>query len=126
MPTMTERAERELRLAGLFNSDSDYGGMVGPAVMELFKTFAAQGHSGFSAGIVAGLFKTLVDGDTLMPITDAPADWVDVGEYGSKDAPPLWQNKRNFALMSNDGGKSYWHVDDRDDVMFSDPEARSL
>ena len=35
MTNLTDFAERELRLAGLFSKDSDYEGMLGDAVLAL-------------------------------------------------------------------------------------------
>jgi len=37
MSNLVEHAKRELTLAGLFNKDSDYGGMMGDSVMELME-----------------------------------------------------------------------------------------
>jgi len=53
---LMEHAKKELELAGLFAKDSDYGGMLGDAVLELIEKFAEQGHSGASAGMVSDLF----------------------------------------------------------------------
>lgn len=49
---LCQHAKRELQLAGLFDQDSDYEGMLGTAVYEIIKVFAQQGHSGASAEIV--------------------------------------------------------------------------
>ena len=46
---LIQHAQLELKLAGLFNKDSDYGGEIGKAVLELVNVFEKQGHSGFSA-----------------------------------------------------------------------------
>ena len=40
---LIDHAKDELQRAGLFNEDSDYGGMIGNAVMELCQTFSNQG-----------------------------------------------------------------------------------
>ena len=40
----TSHAKFELELAGFFDEDSDYGGAIGEAVMELMEVFAKQGH----------------------------------------------------------------------------------
>ena len=39
-----DHAKLELQMAGFFDKDSDYGGMIGEAVMELMEVFANQGH----------------------------------------------------------------------------------
>lgn len=53
---LVDDAKRNLVAAGLFDADSDYDGMLGSAVLELVKKFAAQGHSGASAHLTLELF----------------------------------------------------------------------
>ena len=48
--TLVTYARDELQRAGLFDEDSDYGGMLGEGALELVKLFSTQGHSGMSAG----------------------------------------------------------------------------
>ena len=112
--TLTSHAEEELTRAGLFDTDSDYNGMLGHAVMELMKVFANQGHSGFSAQCTRELFNQLADYKVLSPITDNPSEWMDVAEYFDVNHPAIWQNRRDPSLFSNDGGKTYYSVDDSD------------
>lgn len=109
---LVDHAEMELRKAGLFDKDSDYEGMLGDAVLELMKVFAAQGHSGFSSQCARELFNQLADYKALSPITDDPNEWMDVADYFSPENPAVWQNRRDPSLFSNDGGKTYYSVDD--------------
>lgn len=44
---------------GISDSDSDYNGMLGQAVMELAEVMSTQGHSGTSASMVSELFYQL-------------------------------------------------------------------
>jgi hypothetical protein len=93
-------AEKELRLIGMFGEDSDYGGLVGNAVMELMETFSNQGHSGYSAGIVSSLFSKLAKYEPLSPLTGEDDEWDDVsslGDIGEK----LYQNNRNSAVFKD-------------------------
>ena len=106
-----EHALYELDRAGLTDEDADYGGMVATAVLELIKTFSNQGHSGFSASMVRELFNKLTNFETLTEITSNPEEWGDVTEIS--DGKILFQNKRNPAIFSEDGGKTWWHVDDK-------------
>lgn len=106
-----EHAKRELELAGLFDKDSDYGGMIGKAVMELCKCFSGQGHSGFSANWVLELFNRLGKYKTLTPITDDPNEWTEISE--GIDGKPVWQNKRNPSIFSENKGKTWHSVDDK-------------
>lgn len=65
MSNLTDHAKTELTKAGLFDKDSDYDGMLGEAVLELITTFAAQGHSGYSAQMTRELFYKLSDFQNL-------------------------------------------------------------
>jgi len=107
-----EHAKRELELAGLFDKDSDYDGMVGKAVMELCKCFSGQGHSGFSANLVLDIFNKLGKYRTLSPITDDPNEWMEISkEMSGKES--LWQNKRDPSIFSENKGKTWYCVDDK-------------
>jgi hypothetical protein len=89
--------------------DVSYNTMVADAVMELMKTFSKQGHSGFSAGMVREIFDKLASFKTLSPITSDPEEWTNVATDGQKD---LWQSKRDPAMFSHDGGKTWKSVDE--------------
>jgi len=58
--TVTETAKATIQKAGLNDKDSDYEGMIGEALGELLDVFQKQGHSGFSAIMVADIFKSLI------------------------------------------------------------------
>lgn len=109
---LVAHAEYELKKAGFFDKNSDYNGVIGKAVVELMKTFSKQGHSGFSAPLVLELFKKVASWDVLSPISSDIGEWTNVTEMGDSDSP-LWQNKRNPAYFSNDGGKTWWNVDEK-------------
>lgn len=104
---LVDHAKLELQIAGFFDQDSDYGGMIGEAVMELIKVFAEQGHSGMSAPYVVNIFKKLANYEPLMPITGKDEEWSDVRDLG--DGKPWYQNKRCSAIFK-DGkdGKPYY------------------
>lgn len=86
-------AEDELRRAGWFDEDNDYGGALGPAVLKLLKIHAKEGHSGYSSLLVADLFHHLVGFKPLTPLTGDDDEWVEVGrEIGCGE--PIYQNKR--------------------------------
>lgn len=111
---LVQHAERELKLAGLFDKDSDYGGMLGKAVMRLVKTFAKEGHSNMSAQMAVSIFNRVITFKTLTPISADPKEWVllDINLRPDKDSK-CWQNLRDFSLFSDDGGKTYWCVEDK-------------
>jgi hypothetical protein len=101
--SLTEHAKSELELAGLFDKDSDYDGMIGEAVMELMEVFSKQEHSGYSAPRVSSIFKTLADYEPLRPITCDDNEWgVAVGEN-------TFQNKRlSSVFKEGKEGKPYY------------------
>jgi len=109
---LTDHAQRELKLAGLFDDDSDYNGMLGEAVLKLIELFAKQGHSGMSAAMTRELFNKLATYKPLTEITDDVNEWGDVTEYDPSSGKPLWQSRRNPSLFSNDKGKTYWDIDE--------------
>ncbi len=123
MSSLIRHAETELRRAGLFDVGSDYDGMLGESVMKLIRTFAAEGHSGYSAGATLDLFGRLARFKTLTPITSDPAEWQDVTHYGGTGSKPLWQNLRQSSSFSDDGGKTYWDVDAEDPKAINVTEA---
>jgi len=106
---LTDFARNELQIAGLFDKDSDYDGMLGEATIELINTFAKQGHSGFSAGLVRELFTKLSNYKPLTEISNNPDEWMNV------DGKNTWQSRRNPTLFSNDEGKTYYDLDEIDE-----------
>lgn len=96
-----KRCLQELRLAGLYDADSDYDGMVGKAVEELLDCFHKQGHSGHSAGLVASIFNRLVTGKTLTPLTGEDDEW-----FEPMDG--VWQNKRCHAVFKDH--RRAWYI----------------
>lgn len=106
--SLVQHAERELRKAGLFDKDADYGGMLGDGVLELVKVFAEQGHSGMSAGLAIHLFATVANYRTLTPIDNPTA----TGEYIVCDlGETTWQGTRKSTLFSMDNGRSWYDLD---------------
>ncbi|MCK4518395.1 hypothetical protein KAT92_06465 [Candidatus Babeliales bacterium] len=104
--TEYDRNIEELRIAGMFDKDSDYDGDIGKSVQQLLKVFRDQGHSGFSAARTAEIFATLVDGKVLTPLKGTPNEWVDVSDECGKDT---FQNKRCGTIFAKtkDGNDAY-------------------
>lgn len=99
--SLIDHAERELKLAGLFDKDSDYGGMIAEAVMKLIKTHSAEGHSGFSHAYTLHVFNIVANFKPLAPIGTTKDEWMEVGDE-------MWQNKRQSSCFSTDAGKPYF------------------
>jgi hypothetical protein len=116
--TATDAAIEELKRAGLFDRDSDYGGMIGEAVKELLLVFQKQGHSGYSAQVTASIFHKLIKGEPLSPLTNDPSEWMEVGSsvFQSIRVSHVFINKNESErpytidgkVFSDDGGKSYY------------------
>jgi len=113
--SVTEVAIEELKRAGLFDKDSDYGGMIGGAVEELLLVFQKQGHSGFSAQLTADLFRRLVRGEVLSPLTNDPSEWMKVegGLYQNNRCSHVFmESGRAYTIdgkaFSDDGGVSWF------------------
>jgi hypothetical protein len=89
-------AESELRLAGLFDENSDYNGEIGKTVMELMEVFSNQGHSGFSANMTINIFKKLANFTPLTPLTGEDDEWMEIGEnlYQNKRAPFMFKDSQ--------------------------------
>lgn len=125
MSNLVNHAKTELELAGFFKEDSDYGGLLGKAVVELVEKFAEQGHSGFSANQTVNLFNKVARFEPLMPLTGEDDEWNEVGEGG-------YQNKRcshvfkenskaydiNGKVFRETSGACYTSIDSRVPVVF--------
>ncbi len=102
--SLESHAKYELARAGLFDKDSDYGGMIAESVLDLIKLFASQGHSGGSAQCVIKLFDTLVKFNNLSPLTGEDSEWNDVSDISGEY---MLQNKRNSAVFKSSKGTYY-------------------
>jgi len=104
---LVSHARAELELAGLADPDSDYGGAVADAVIELIRVFSEQGHSGGSAPIVVELFRKLAMWKPLGPITGREEEWAECSIR--MDGVKSYQNRRCSALFKDgpDGRAHY-------------------
>lgn len=115
---MIETHIDELKRAGLFDKDSDYGGMLGDAVKELLLVIQNQGHSGASIQMTAAIFSRLIKGEPLTPLTDDPSEWCEVtpGTLQSTRISHCFIEKaespRPYTIdgkaFSDNGGKSFF------------------
>ena len=100
----------EIRAKGEINSDEDWDREIRKSVMKIIQSFAKDRHSGTSAGQVIGIVHQLLQFKPLSPLTNDPNEWQKIAEdmAGQND---LWQNRRNGAAFSHDGGKTFYIVD---------------
>lgn len=115
MSKLVEHAIRELDLCGQTAEDPEYS----QSIVDAVAAFASYGHSGGSAMEAREQLYRLLNFDNLSPLTDDPEEWTDRGKLSSR---PLWQNNRNSKAFSEDGGKTYWLLDEEPRVYYtSDP-----
>lgn len=114
---LTGHARRELELAGMFDKEVDgseatgsWNRLCAEAVIELMEVFAEQGHSGFSASMTQDLFSRLARYEKLTELTDNSNEWGDIGKF--QGGKPGWQSTRSPSCFSEDGGKTYWDIDE--------------
>ena len=100
--SLLDFARDELTRAGLFGKDSDYGGMMGDAVMKMLEQFSDEGHSGTSASMAVSIFSRLARYEPLSPLTGADDEW---GEPYSYDG--TCQNKRCPHVFKRGDGSAY-------------------
>lgn len=88
-----------------------------PAVIDWYirviKSYASFGHSGGSAWATTSVLEELLRFRPLTELTDDPEDWIHIAEEMAGQAN-LWQNRRDGRCFSNDGGKTYYNVDNND------------
>lgn len=111
MSNLEDFARSEMERAGLFSKDSDYGGMLGDAVMKMIKVFADEGHSGYSANMAVTIFEKVARFEPLTPLTGADDEWNEVAEGE-------WQNRRCSHVFKDADGRAY----DSRGRIFRDPD----
>lgn len=105
MSNLMKHAELEMKLAGLYDKDADYGGMLPEAVLKCVKAFSEAGHSGYSAAMTISILEKLLRFETLTPINSDSQYWMEVSTN-------VWQSTRNPAYFSENGGKTFYWLDD--------------
>ena len=99
--SLAEHARRELELCGQYAEDPAYSESIIAAV----EAFASYGHSGGSISLAREQLHALLAYRALSPLTSDPAEWADQSEASGV---PLWQNRRDPGVFSEDGGQT-WH-----------------
>jgi hypothetical protein len=106
---LVKHARRELERCGQTAESPTYAASIVAAV----EAFASYGHSGGSAMVAVEQLHTLLQFRTLSPLTSDPDEWEDRSGISNY---PIWQNRRDSAAMSEDGGQTWYFVDDRAEV----------
>jgi hypothetical protein len=108
MSNLSQHARRELRLAGYDeNSDDVLDRTIYDTTLEIVRAFEKNNHSGYSAEGHTRMIEKLLRFQPLTELTDDPAEW-------SQDTlvDGTWQNRRRPDAFSDDGGKTYYSVDE--------------
>ena len=105
MSKLVDYAERELKLAGLFDKDADYGGMLGHAVLKMVKLFAEEGHSGMSAGMAISIFEKVARFEPLTPLTGADDEWYEPmeGMFQNIRCPHVFKDSKDGEAYDSNG-----------------------
>ena len=111
MSNLVRHAEQEMKIAGLYDADSDYGGMIPEAVLKIVKSFSEEGHSGGSASLVSSILERVLRFRTLTPINSSSEYWMKVQDEHAH-TPACWQSTRDPSYFSQDGGKTFYFLDD--------------
>jgi hypothetical protein len=112
MSNLVEYAEQELRRAGLYDTDAEYGGALAAAVMRLVRVHAAEKHSEGSHEAVMRLFNRVANFRAVAPLTDNPVEWMALGP-DDPQSDQTWQSRRQHSCFSNDRGKTYYDIDEQ-------------
>ncbi len=98
---LSSHADHEMALC--WPEVDDMQDMMKQDIRELVAVFAAQGHSGFSAGYALNCAKKLMAFDLLKPLTDEDYEWSDaISDCGTL------QNKRLSAVFKNADGTCHY------------------
>jgi hypothetical protein len=73
-------------------------------ILKMVKTFADEGHSGFSASYALRLLQKLHDFKPLSPLTGEDDEWV---KHDYEGAPVVYQNKRCSTVFKDEDGNAY-------------------
>jgi hypothetical protein len=109
---MVDHAKEELKYLRGSDEPDETQDWVEKNIIEIIETFAAQGHSGGSAGYCIPIIHSLLKQENITPLTGEDSEWMEV-------SPGVFQNKRMgtiFKDKSRFGGRAYW----LDGKIFSD------
>lgn len=81
------------------------------AYCEVLGLFLDRLDSGGAALAAWPVLTRLLECKPLSPLTDDPAEWMHIGAQGDGQ---VWQSLRNAQAFSEDGGKTYYLLDERD------------
>lgn len=111
---LVRHAREELRRAGMFDADADYGPGYAEHIVDIVRVVSEGGHSGGSMFGILAILPKLLAFEVLTPITSDPDTWTHIAEeIGGKN---FWQSKRQPDCFSRDGGKTWYFLSDPDTI----------
>lgn len=108
--TTATHARTELERAGWLTEENRQSG---EALLAAATAFAEGGWSGGSVSCGVEILRLLCLHQPLGPLTDDPAEWFHHGE--DVTGQHLWQSTRRSSCFSNDGGRTFYDLDERTD-----------
>ena len=116
--SIVTHAERELTHIGWLDHPYDHlSDAMARGLIECIRAFSSMGHSGASREIAIPILVRLLEFRALSPLTDDPDEWEDVSHMSGM---PMWQNHRDSSAFSEDGGKTYYFLDEIPPGEYSD------
>ncbi|MFI1161419.1 hypothetical protein [Streptomyces sioyaensis] len=103
---LVAHARRELTIIGEDRDTID-------GLLKVVQAFADMGHSGASAHFASLYLDKLLRYQPLSDLTDNPDEWIDRHAEGLSSTP-CWQSARNSEAFSDDGGKTYTLLSERE------------
>ena len=118
MSNLVEHARRELELCGQYAEDPAYA----ESIIRAVEAFASYGHSGGSAMIAIEQLHRLLKFENLSALTRDPTEWTDRTDISGF---PMWQNTRNPQAFSENGGRTYYLLDEGRNTIYTSLPART-
>lgn len=108
MGNLVKHAERELKILG---EEPEMASMY----LRVIRSFSSYGHSGGSAAVAIHVINRLLQYKNLTPLTNFQDEWVHhpPETWGGNDGKGIWQNRRNSEAFSEDGGDTYYFVNEK-------------
>lgn len=115
MSNMIDFAKEELRRLRAGDHEADeMQDMMEAHILRMVKTFADEGHSGFSAAYAVNILDKVLRLEPVTPLTGDDDEWTDLGHNDEMAA----QNKRCSHVFRRKDGSAY----DSNAVVFREPD----
>lgn len=104
MSNLVKHAERELELLGMGpDTQDEMNRAMREHILTMVRTFADEGHSGFSAGYALSVLKRVLAFEPVTPLTGEDDEWQVLNYSGDMFA----QNKRCSHVFKRSDGTAY-------------------